>query len=219
MEKILGLFIAVLIVSATATIVLAPPEDTVSVNASRPVATAVKLTAENRLAYKTMLKAFFSPVIHGNGIGFTDDTYVVARWNIISVRTLSRNQIREVIGEANTTDVAQIRERVQNYLETEGTLMSKGRIKIGDTNYALLNIEVSDGAASADIIELPDYVACSEANTTAEECEQNSTKVGDLSLTKMDAAEGSTDQRVWAGTLNFKDVAYTFVTFAYPRWS
>jgi hypothetical protein len=44
-----------------------------------------------------------------------------------------------------------------------------------------------------------------------------STKVGDLSLTKKTAEFEAGKQKVWAGTMNFKEAAYTFVALVNPR--
>jgi len=187
------------------------------------IAVAKRLPAiatNQRTEFKTMLKNYFHPVLHGYGIGFTSDTYITAKWHIINVKILARNRIREIISGTNTSDWSQLREEIQNALQNEGTEIKKGRIRIGNTTYLLTDIQVSNDTASADIREMPDYEDCKQQNISAEECETNAENVGDLSLTKKTKAieEIQGDPRVWAGTLNFKEVEYTFVTFAYPRW-
>jgi hypothetical protein len=178
------------------------------------------IATNQRTEFKTMLKNYFHPVLHGYGIGFTSDTYITAKWHIVNVKILARNRIREIISGTNTSEWSQVRDEIQNALQNEGTEIKKGRIRIGNTTYLLTNIQVSDETASADIREMPDYEDCKQQNISAEECETNAEKVGDMSLTKKTKAfeEIQGDPRVWAGTLNFKEVEYTFVTFAYPRW-
>ena len=179
------------------------------------------MTVANKLEYKTMLKNYFHPVMHGYGIGFTSDTYITAKWHITDVRILAKNRIREIIsGVNNTTDWSQIKQEIQDALQSEGNEIKKGRIMIGKTNYVLTNILISNNTATADIRELPDYSACKQANTTAEDCENNTALVGSLSLTKKTKAieDAQGDPKVWAGTLTFRNVTYTFVTFAYPKW-
>jgi len=178
------------------------------------------IATNQRTEFKTMLKNYFHPVLHGYGIGFTSDTYITAKWHIVNVKILARNRIREIISGTNTSEWSQVRDEIQNALQNEGTEIKKGRIRIGNTTYLLTDIQVSDETASADIREMPDYEDCKQQNISAEDCETNAEKVGDLSLTKKTKAfeEIQGDPRVWAGTLNFKEVEYTFVTFAYPRW-
>ncbi len=178
------------------------------------------ITGNQRTAFKTMLKNYFHPVLHGYGIGFTADTYVTAKWHITNVRILATNRIKNIISGSNTTDWSQVRAEIQNALQDEGTLIKKGRIRIGKTNYLLTNIEVSNSTASADIKTIPNYTACKKVNTSAEDCENNSEKVGDITVTKKTNAieEATADPRVWGGILNFNNIEYTFVTFAYPRW-
>lgn len=207
MKTILGLLIIGLVITVTASIVFAR---------NLPA-----ITVANKVAYKTMLQTYFHPVLHGYGIGFTSDTYITAKWYITNVKILSRDKIKEIIsGANNTTDWSQIKDEIQNALQSEGNEIKKGRIGIGKTNYLLTNIQVSNNTASADIREIANYSACKQSNTSAEDCENNAQQVGSLSLTKKTEAieDNQADPRVWAGTLVFKNVTYTFVTFAYPRW-
>jgi len=204
MKKSLALF--VIIIAMTTTLVLAR---------NLPA-----MTVANKLSYKTMLQNYFHPVLHGYGIGFNESSYLTAKWNIINVRILARNTIRQIASATNATDWSQLRAEIQTALQNSGTEIKKGRIRIGGTDYILTNITVSNETATADIREMPVYATCNQQNISAEDCEISTTKVGDLSLTKKTEAyeDNSTDPRVWAGILNFKNVTYTFVTFAYPRW-
>ncbi|MEM5872355.1 MAG: hypothetical protein QXD55_00620 [Candidatus Aenigmatarchaeota archaeon] len=180
-----------------------------------------RINQSNKDAFKAMLKNYLSPVIHGYGIGYTADTYIIAKWHITNVKTLSRNEIRNIIQQANSeniTDWGIIRERIRERLN-EGITVRKGRIRIEGTNYLLTNITVSDTHATADIREIPNWEDCKNQNITMEECENNANKVGYIDITKKTRAsqEIANEPRVWAGTLNFKGIDYTFVTFVYPR--
>lgn len=209
MKKVLALLIVILTVSMT-TIVLAR-------NNSERNLPEIRETERN--AFKTMLKTYFRPNIHGYGIGFSDDKYVIAKWNIVSVKILPKNIIKEVLSNTNATDWSEIKDEIEDAIKTNGTILEKGRIRIGKTDYTLTNITISNSTAYADIRLMPDYNECKQSNTTAEDCENNSTKIGYLSLTKktnvIEDVEENT--RVWTGTLNFNSTNYTFVTFAYPR--
>ena len=172
--------------------------------------------------FKTMLKNYLSPVIHGYGIGFTGDTYITAKWHITDIKILSRNEIRNVIQNSkaeNVTDWSTVRERIRTQLEANGTSVKKGRIKISGTTYLLTNIVTSDASATADINEMPNWETCKNQNTTAEDCETSSTKVGEISITKKTRVDQEVvnEPRVWAGTLKLNNIDYTFVTLVYPR--
>ena len=203
--KILTLLIITLVISVSASMVFAR---------NLPA-----ITAANKLGYKEMLKNYFHPVLHGYGIGFTNDTYITAKWHITDVKILPMSKIKEIISGSNASDWSEIKEQIRNAIQTEGTTITKGRIKIGDTNYLLTNIQTSNNTASADIRKIPNFDTCAQSNTSAEDCENSAEKIGDISLTKKTKAieETSTEQRVWAGTLNFNNVTYTFVTFAFPK--
>jgi len=206
MKKSLAILIVVLTITMATTLVLAR---------NLPAITAV-----NKVSYKSMLQSYFHPVLHGYGIGFNESNYITAKWHIVNVRILAKNQIREIVSNSNSTDWSQLRAEIQTALQNQGTEIKKGRIRIGNTDYVLTNILVSNETATADIREMPVYATCVQQNISAEDCESNATKVGDFSLTKKTEAfeDNRTDPRVWAGILNFKNVQYTFVTFAYPRW-
>jgi len=206
MKKSLAILIVVLTITMATTLVLAR---------NLPAITAV-----NKVSYKSMLQSYFHPVLHGYGIGFNESNYITAKWHIVNVRILAKNQIREIVSNSNSTDWSQLRAEIQTALQNQGTEIKKGRIRIGNTDYVLTNILVSNETATADIREMPVYATCVQQNISAEDCESNATKVGDFSLTKKIEAfeDNRTDPRVWAGIMNFKGVQYTFVTFAYPRW-
>jgi hypothetical protein len=202
--KTLALLVIVLAVSITASVAFAK---------NLPA-----ITSSNKIAYKSMLQTYFKPVFDGYGIGLSGDTYVTARWYITSVRTLNVSGIKQIVSSTNATDWSQLRQEIQNALKNSGIVTQKGRIMIGNTTYVLTNIQISNTTASADIRELPNYTTCKEQNTSAEDCENNAAQVGSLSLSKKTNALQDTKEKVWAGTLIFKSVTYTFVTFAYPRW-
>lgn len=206
MKKTLVLLIIISIIALSTTMVLARKLP------------AIENVQKN--AFKTMLQNYFHPVLHGYGIGFTNETYITAKWHMVNVKILAKNRIREIIGNTSATEWSQVRAEIENALQNEGTEIKKGRIRIGNMNYLLTNILVSNDTASADIREMPVYSNCAQQNVSAEDCELNTTLVGSLSLTKKTKAieDTQTDPKVWAGILNFKDVTYTFVTFAYPRW-
>jgi hypothetical protein len=176
----------------------------------------------NKEAFKTMLKNYLSPVIHGYGIGFTGDTYVIAKWHITGIKILNRTEITDIIKQAkaeNVTDWSIVKEMIRTQLESGGTTVKKGRIKIDGKMYLLTNITTSDTTASADIGEMPDWEDCKQRNVSAEDCEKNATNIGNILLTKKTRVnqEIANEPRVWAGTLSFNETAYTFVTFVYPR--
>jgi hypothetical protein len=83
----------------------------------------------------------------------------------------------------------------------------------------MTNIQVSNQTLTADINQMPVYSTCAQQNISAEDCENSAQKIGDISIAKKTEAIESNngDPRVWAGTLDFNSVAYTFVSFAYPR--
>ena len=191
----------------------------------RPVkraAATASISAQQKNQLKETVRNYFSPLNHGYGIGFTDETYITAKWYITNVRVLARNNINAIIREAkqgNNTDWDAARERIRTALDDAVTVVKKGRIRIDGTTYALVNIVIDDEMATADIVEVPDYTACKEANVTAEECENSAENVGDISITKKTKADQETAgrEKVWAGTLTLNSMEYTFVTFVYPR--
>jgi len=171
--------------------------------------------------FKRMVKNFFSPEINGWGIGLNTatDTYLVAKFHGVSVKTLPRSVVNDIIRQAkaeNITDWDTVRDRIQAALQANGTVKSKGRIKINKINYILTGISKSESTFSADIKNLPDFDSCKDQNVSAEDCENQAAKVGDLSLARK-TAEFEEKARVWAGTMNFNSSAYTFVALVNPR--
>lgn len=176
----------------------------------------------NKDAFKTMLKDYLSPVLHGYGIGFNQDNYITAKWYITNIKILNKTEIKYVIQKAKSENVADwntMLVRIKADLDTNGMIAKKGRIRMEGKDYLLTKIQVSDANATAEIREMPDWNACKQRNVSAEDCEIESTKAGDLSLTKRTKPnqEISGEPRVWAGTLSFNNTAYTFVTLVYPR--
>jgi len=176
----------------------------------------------NKDAFKTMLKDYLNPVLHGYGIGFNQDNYITAKWYITNIRVLNKTEIKNVMQKAkseNVTDWNTMLVRIKSDLDANGVIARKGRIRIDGKDYLLTKIQVSDTNATAEIREIPDWNACKQQNVSAEDCEIESTEVGDLSLAKRTKPnqEISGEPRVWAGTLNFNNTTYTFVTLVYPR--
>jgi len=198
--------ITILIISLTVTIAFALP----------------RIAQTHKEGFKTMLQNFLTPVIHGYGIGFTGDTYIIAKWHIVNSKILPRVDINDIIRQAkeeNVTDWSVVRERIRVALEANGTIVKKGRIKIEKINYLLTNISVSETNAIADVREIPNWESCKQQNISAEDCELSGVKVGDVTITKRTKPQQEIpgEPRVWAGTMNFNGTAYTFVTLVYPR--
>lgn len=222
MKNLVAIAMLVLLISSVT--VLATQEHigvTATATATKQAAVSARITAQQKNQFKETLRNYFNPVLHGYGIGFTGQNYITARWQLTHVRMLSTSQVRTMIQESNQgneTDWNAVRERVRNALASASTVR-KGRIRIEGTDYVLTNMVVSDNSLTADINEIPDYAACRDENVTSDDCENDSAKVGDVSITKMTKAnqEIAGEPNVWAGTLNYNNVAYTFVTFAYPR--
>jgi hypothetical protein len=172
--------------------------------------------------FKTMVKSYFSPLINGWGIGLntSSDSYVVVKFHIVSVKILPRIEIANIIRQAKSENVSEwsiVRDRLKLALDANGTTINKGRIQINKEKYVLTNITVTDTNLEAIIRAMPDFGSCKMQNISAEECEVNSTKVGDLSLTKKNVEFEKGKERVWAGSLNFNETAYTFVALILPR--
>ena len=225
MRKLIVLTILILLIGSVT--VLAAQEQigvTATATATKNMsvnAVSARITAQQKNQFKETVRNYFNPVIHGYGIGFTDQNYITARWQITQIRMLSTSQVRSMIQastQGNETDWDAVRERVRTALSTASTTR-KGRIRIEGMDYVLTNMVVSNESLTADIKEIPDYTACREANITSDDCEADSTMVGDISMTKRTKPnqEIAGEPNVWAGTMNYNSVAYTFVTFAYPR--
>jgi hypothetical protein len=172
--------------------------------------------------FRNMIKNYFSTVINGWGIGLNTekDSYIVTKFNAISVKTLTRAQIVDIIKQAkeeNITDWATIKDRIKAAIDTNSTIINKGMIQINREKYLLTNIVISNTTASAVIKILPDYSGCKSQNISNEDCENQSTKVGDMSITKKTAEFEPNKDRVWAGNLNFNDTAYTYLVLVLSR--
>ncbi|MEM7825775.1 MAG: hypothetical protein QW412_02875 [Candidatus Aenigmatarchaeota archaeon] len=169
-----------------------------------------------RLAFTNMLRNYFNPVIHGVGVGFDceGDSYITAKFHVVNVKVLPFNQvvtiIREETQKPQLVDWYQVRERVRAAIEENGTIISKGRIYINGTMYTLTNILKTNTTFSAD-------VNCKQQNISVEECEEQATKVGSISLTKGEPTGLPGTPYLWKGSLEFKDKTYKFAAFAYPR--
>ncbi|MGC8812309.1 MAG: hypothetical protein ACP5O8_01840 [Candidatus Aenigmatarchaeota archaeon] len=192
---------------------------TVSVGAAR----LERITETQKLAFTQMIRNYFSPVIHGWGIGFDcqGDSYITAKFHVLSVKILPYDQVvtilREEMQKSQTVDWSQVRERIRAAIEENGTIISKGRISVNGTMYALTNIVKTDTSFSADIKELPNYESCKQQNISAEQCEQQAQKIGSISLTKGEPTGLPGTPYLWKGTLDFKGKTYKFGAFAYPR--
>jgi hypothetical protein len=227
MKKIVFLTTLILLASLAVTAFAIQEQMGVEATATAQKTTATPVAAQISNVQKTALKAtlrnYFSTVIHGYGIGFTEENYIIAKWYVTNVRTLNRANINAIIRQAkqgNETDWDAVRERVREALVSVYTTIKKGRISIEGGNYILTSIFVTNESMTADIREIPDYESCQElVEFDAEMCEENSDKVGEIAISKRTKPqqEIAGEPRVWAGTLTFNDVRYTFVTFAYPR--
>jgi hypothetical protein len=224
MKKIVFLITLILLANLAVTAFAIQEQVGVAATATAKKATAVAAQISNvqKTALKTTLRNYFSTVIHGYGIGFTEENYIIAKWHVTNVRTLNRASINAIVRQAkqgNNTDWDAVRERVRTALASSYTTVRKGRISIEGRSYVLTNIFVTNESLTADIREIPDYAACNELEINAEVCEESSDKVGVITITKRTKPEQEIagEPKVWAGTLTFNDVSYTFVTFAYPR--
>ena len=179
------------------------------------------ITAVHKDLFKTMIKNYFLPVIHGWGIGYdcASDTYITVKFHVVSVKIIPRTQTVEIIREAkvgNVTGWPEVRDRVKAAIDTNGTTMSKGRISVNGTEYILTNITKTEDSWSAIIREMPNYTSCKELNISAEDCESSATQVGDVSVTKRVTTGLPGEPRIWAGNLTYNTVDYKFITLAYP---
>ncbi|MEM5794043.1 MAG: hypothetical protein QXS48_02690 [Candidatus Aenigmatarchaeota archaeon] len=194
-----------------------------SVTTSLAIARLGPIGETERLAFTNMVRNYLSPVIHGWGIGFDceRDSYITAKFHVLNVKILPFNQVLSIIREernkSQVVDWSAVRERIRAAIDANGTVISKGRISINGTTYALTNIVKTDTSFSADIKEVPNYQNCKQQNISAEQCELQSTKVGSISLTKGEPTGLPGNHYLWKGTLEFKGVTYKFGAFAYPR--
>jgi len=172
--------------------------------------------------FKNLVQSYLHPSINGWGIGLNSasDTYLVAKFHVVSVKTLPRAQIAQIIRDAkagNATEWSEVRDKIKASIDANSTTVIKGRIQINKQQYVLTDIINAETTFSANIRDKPDYSACTATNISAETCELQSAKVGDLSLTMKTAELEENKQRLWAGTMNFNSTSYTFVALVNPR--
>jgi hypothetical protein len=178
--------------------------------------------ATDKVMFKTMVKRYFHPVVTGWGIGLNteEDSYLAARFHAVSVKTLSRARVRQIIAEVKESgDVTweEVRDRVNAALEEEDATRIVARIKINKVNYILTGAVKDETTFSGTIREKPDYDACAATNTSSEDCELAATVVGEMHLTRKEAEFEEGKDRVWAGTMEFEGSDYTFVALVNPR--
>ncbi|MBI5061062.1 MAG: hypothetical protein HZB67_02010 [Candidatus Aenigmarchaeota archaeon] len=203
--------LAILAISILATTAMAKPEKSLK-----------QITKENKDEFKDMLKSYLRPQIHGWGIGYdcAGDTQISVKFQMTDIKILPRSQIINTIKDARASgdkDWSDVREEIKNALAANGTEIIKGRISINGVKYLLMNVTTSDTNASADIKQLPDYAACKQQNLSAEQCESNVAKIGDMTITRRVQTELPGEPRLWGGTLNFNSTAYKLVAIVYPR--
>ncbi|MEM7825227.1 MAG: hypothetical protein QXO27_04615 [Candidatus Aenigmatarchaeota archaeon] len=175
-----------------------------------------------RTMFKNMVQSYLHPEITGWGIGLNteEDSYLVAKFHAVTVKTLPRTQILQIIKDAkagNVTDWSEVRDRIKAAIDANGTTLVKGRIQINKEVYILTGIVKTETTFSGIIRIKPNYTACVTANISTEDCENQSAQIGDLSLTRKTAEFEVGKDRVWAGTMNFNNTAYTFVALVNPR--
>ncbi|MFH1473556.1 MAG: hypothetical protein ABIE55_01545 [Candidatus Aenigmatarchaeota archaeon] len=224
MKTIVVLASLILIVSFAVTAFAAQEQIGVGTTATavKTAATPAAIPVNQKNQFKQTLRNYFKPVNHGYGIGFTEETYITAKWHITNVKILPRVNVNTMIREVkqgNNTDWDALRTRIREALNAGTTTVKKGRIRIEGRDYALTNIVVSSESITADINQVPNYSACKNDDLSAEDCETSSEKVGDISMTKKTKAsqEVAGREKVWAGTLTLNGIGYTFVTFVYPK--
>jgi hypothetical protein len=209
MTKIIALcLIAVLAISVLATTAMAKRN-------------LPRIEAAQKLLFKNMLKNYFHPVVHGWGIGYDCDSDEALRvkFHVVDTKILARFRIMEIIGQVkseDTDDWGTVRDRIQAVIDSEGIVVKKGRISIDNETFLLTNITTGDTLA-ADVRKIPDYSACKQQNISAEDCDAQAEKVGDISITKRAGTELPKEPKFWVGTLNFNGSVYKFLALAYPR--
>jgi len=175
-----------------------------------------------KTTFKNLVQSYFHPSITGWGIGLNtaNDNYLVAKFHAVSVKTISRSDVLQIIKEAksgNATSWLEVRDRIKTVIDNNGTTLVKGRIQINKEQYILTGIVKTETTFTGDIRITPNYSTCVATNVSAENCELQSTKVGYLSITKKSAELEQGKDRVWAGIMNFNNTAYTFVALVNPR--
>jgi hypothetical protein len=194
-----------------------------SVIAARTTARNLRaVQAADKTMFKTMVKRYFHPVVTGWGIGLNteEDSYLAARFHAVSVKTLSRARVRQIIAEVKESgDVTweEVRDRVNAALEEEDATKIVARIKLNKVSYILTGVVKDETTFSGTIRERPDYEACAATNTSSEDCESAATVVGEMHLTRKEAEFEQGKDRVWAGTMEFEGSDYTFVALVNPR--
>jgi len=172
--------------------------------------------------FKNLVQGYLHPSITGWGIGLNtqQDSYLVAKFHAVTVKSLPRDQILQILRDAkagNATDWSDVRDRVKDAIDANGTNITKGMIQINKQTYILTGIVKTETTFNGTIRVKPDYSACVSANISTEACESQSTQIGDLSITRKTAELDQSKDRVWAGTMNFNSTAYTFVALVNPR--
>jgi hypothetical protein len=192
---------------------------------SASIVVARQLTAIGNVEknmFKNLVKGYLHPSISGWGIGLNTekDSYLLAKFHAVSTKSLPRDQILQILKEAkagNTTSWTEVRDRIKDALDAYNKTLIKGQIQINKNSYILTGIVRTDTTFTGTIRAKPDYSTCVSANVSAEDCEEQSTKIGDISLTRKSAEFEAGKDRVWAGTMNFNATAYTFVAIVNPR--
>ncbi len=172
--------------------------------------------------FKDLAKQSINPAISGWGIGLNaaSDSYLTAKFQLVSQKILPRQGILQILKDAkadNASTWSGVRDRVKAAIDANSTVVSKGRIQINKNMYILTGISRTNTTFSADIRSKPDYTACAAANVSAEDCENQAAKAGDISLTKKTSEVNPERYRIWAGTLDFNNTAYTFVALVNPQ--
>ena len=180
------------------------------------------ITNVDKDMFKNLVQGYLHPSITGWGIGLNtqQDSYLVAKFHAVTVKTLPRDQILQILRDAkagNATDWSDVRDRISDAIVANGTNVSKGMIQVNKVTYILTGIVKTDTAFNGTIRVKPDYSACVSANISTENCENQATKIGDLSITRKTAELDQSKDRVWAGRMNFNSTAYTFVALVNPR--
>ncbi len=172
--------------------------------------------------FKSLAKQNINPVTIGWGIGLNtaNDSYLVARFYAVSTKIIPRNEILQILKDArasnNITTWADVAGKIKAAIASNATTAIKGRIQINKEQYILTGVVRNETAFSGDIRSKPDYNICVASNVSAEDCEAQSAKVGDLSLARKTAEVNAERHKIWAGALNFSGTAYTFVTLVNP---
>jgi hypothetical protein len=172
--------------------------------------------------FKDLVQSYLHPSITGWGIGLNtqQDTYLVSKFNAVTVKTLPRDQIIRILKDAkagNVTNWSGVKDAIKAAIDANSTTMVTGRIQINKEQYILTGIVKTETTFNGTIRAKPNYTTCVTANISTENCENQSPILGSLSLTRKSAEFESGKDRVWAGTMDFNSTAYTFVALVNPR--